>query len=151
MWLRLAARYHFVAVPSAQILYRQSTGSMSSKVELFAGQCLEVIERGFVRAPESMQHLKKLSLTNIYKYLTYKALEGAPDHRRGLLAARFFWNFIINDPALLGKRFTWKVILKIFFWVFLPHRLVLRLMKTRFQTLSYSHITILMHVQLDLL
>jgi len=149
MWLRLAARYQFVVVPSPQILYRQSTSSMSSKVELFSAQCLEVIERGFARAPESIQHLKKLSLTNIYKYLTYKALEGAPDHRRGFLAARFFWQFIIHDPELLGKRFTWKILLKIFLWAFLPHRIVLRLMKTRFQTLSYSHITILMHVQLD--
>jgi hypothetical protein len=30
MWLRLAARYHFVAVPYPQVLYRQSPNSESA-------------------------------------------------------------------------------------------------------------------------
>jgi glycosyltransferase involved in cell wall biosynthesis len=149
MWLRLAARYQFVAVPSPQILYRQSSHSMSSNIHSLAAESLEVIERGFIRAPESLQYLKKQSLTNIYKYLTFKALEGPPDQRRGLVAARFFWQLLINEPELLGKRFTWKVLLKIALWVFLPPQLTQRLMRTKFKTLSHSHTTLLMHFQID--
>lgn len=149
MWLRLAARYHFVAVPLPQVLYRQSSQSMSSKIDLLASECLKVIERGYARAPESIQYLKKQSLTNIYKYLTFKALEGQPDKHRGLTAARFFWQVIINDPELLRKRFTWKMLLKILLWVFLPPQRVQRLMKTRLYNLPNIHTTILRHVQVD--
>ena len=149
MWLRLAAHYHFVAVSSPQILYRQSSNSMSSNVSKQEAECLEVIERGFSKAPESLQHLKKQSLANLYKYLTSKALEGAPEQRRGLVAARFFWHFIINDLDLLKKQIAWKVLLKIVLWLFLPPELAQRLMRTKFKTLSHIHLTLLMYSRLD--
>jgi hypothetical protein len=75
MWLRLAARYHFVAVPSPQILYRVSASSMTAHVWRQEAACLQVIERAFTQAPESLQHLKKWSTSNLYKYLTFKRLK----------------------------------------------------------------------------
>ena len=149
MWLRLAARYHFVAVPSPQILYRQSSHSMSSNVHSLEAECLEVIERGFTKAPKSLQSLKKRSLANIYKYLAFKALEGYPRRRRGLVAARLFWQAIIRDLALLKEQVTWNVLLKIIIWLFLPAPQAHELIKTRFNTLTTIHALLLMHCRLD--
>lgn len=128
MWLRLARRYQFVAVPSPQILYRASAGSMSTNIWKLETACLQVIERAFSQAPESLQHLKKYSLGNLYKYLTFKALERHPERQRGLLAARLLWHAVINDPTLLQTRVIWKVLLKIVTVIFLPTQLAQELL-----------------------
>jgi glycosyltransferase involved in cell wall biosynthesis len=103
MWLRLAARYEFVAVPSPQILYRVSSNSASCDIWKMEAGSLRTIEQAFAQAPESLQHLKREVLGNRYKYLTFKALEGPPERRRGLAAIRFFWQAVRNDPAWLGR------------------------------------------------
>jgi glycosyltransferase involved in cell wall biosynthesis len=123
LWLRLATRYHFVAVSSPQILYRVSANSGSANVWKLEAVCLQVIERGFSQAPESLQHLKKYSLGNLYKYLTFKALEGPPVRKRGLVATRFVGQTVTNDPTLLWTRVIWKVLLKIVIVVLLPPQL----------------------------
>lgn len=123
LYLRLAARYHFVAVPSTQILYRISSKSKSANVSRLEGQALKVIERGFEQAPESLQHLKKHSLTNLYIYLTRKALEGSPGREKGLKAARFFWHYFKNDPSRFQKmRFKLSLLSKIVSATLLPPR-----------------------------
>jgi GT2 family glycosyltransferase len=109
MYLRLAAHYHFVAVPSPQILYRISIDSMSSNVYKQEKESVKVIKKAFIQAPKFLQHLKKQSLANLYKYLTFKTLEGDPERQRGIKAAHFLWHCIINDPSLLRKRVIWKV------------------------------------------
>jgi glycosyltransferase involved in cell wall biosynthesis len=119
MWLRLAARYHFVAVPSPQILYRVSATSSSANVSKLEAGCLPAIERAFSQVP-SLDYLKPTCLANIYKYLTYKALEGFPERNRGLVAVKFLWNAASNDPSLFGRRIIWKVLLKIAIVVILP-------------------------------
>src|SRR5919199_3452363 len=149
MWLRLAARYHFVGVPSPQILYRQSSHSMSCNIYRQEASSLEVIKRGFTMAPESLQRLKKRSLSNIYKYLTFKALEGYPRRRKGLVAARLFWQVIIKDLALLKKQVAWKVLLKIVLWVFLPAQQAHRLIEDNFNDLPQIQAALLIHCRLD--
>ncbi len=109
MYLRLAAHYHFVAVPSPQVLYRISIDSMSSNVYKQEKESIKVIKKAFMQAPKFLQHLKKQSLANLYKYLTFKTLEGYPERQRGLKAAHFLWHCIINDPSLLRKRVICKV------------------------------------------
>ncbi len=113
LWLRLAARYHFVAVPSPQILYRQSVNSASANISRMEAASLRVIERAFNQAPESLQYLKQPSIANVYKGLTFKALEGAPDRQQGLTAARLLWHSDKNDPSLLRSRVILKVLFKI--------------------------------------
>lgn len=67
-WLRLAAHWPFAVVPKPQIFYRQSSSSMSSKVE-FMEQCqLAVLERAFKQAPTELQYLKNQSMAYIYQY-----------------------------------------------------------------------------------
>ena len=120
IFLKLAAKYSFVAVPSPQILYRISTNSMSANVVRQEAACLKVLDRAFAQTPESLQYLKRYSLGNLYKYLTAKALDGYPDRRQGLTAARLFWNSIQQDLSLLSARVTAKVLLKIATMVLLP-------------------------------
>lgn len=103
MWLRLAANYEFVAVPVAQILYRVSPGTASFNIWKMETASLRVIEKAFAQAPESLQHLKKQVLGNRYKYLTLKAIEGSLEQKRGLTAARFFWQAVVYDPTWLRR------------------------------------------------
>jgi glycosyltransferase involved in cell wall biosynthesis len=120
MWLRLAAHYHFVAVPSPQILYRQPVNSMSSNVYRQEAEGLQVIERAFHQAPASLQYLKPYSLANLYKYLIHKALEGDLSRPKSLLAAKFLWHAIQNDPSGIRMQVIGKVLLKIAAVALLP-------------------------------
>jgi len=97
MWLRLAAHYHFVAVPSSQILYRISTNSASCDIYKMEAACLQVIERAYSQAPSSLQYRKKETLGFLYKYLIFKAFEGPSKRYKGLKAAKLLWHYITND------------------------------------------------------
>ncbi|MBD0300672.1 MAG: glycosyltransferase [Tolypothrix sp. T3-bin4] len=120
LWLRLAARYHFVAVPSPQILYRQSANSASTNILRMEKSSLRVIEQSFTQAPESLQHLKQSSLANNYKGLIFRALERSPGREGGLTAARLLWHSFRTDLSLLRARVIWKVLFKIAVMVLLP-------------------------------
>ncbi|NEP13054.1 MAG: glycosyltransferase [Symploca sp. SIO2C1] len=103
MWLRLAEKYEFVNVPSAQILYRVTPNSMSSNIWQMEEESLQIIDRAFAQSPESLPELKKQVLGERYKYLTIKSVEGKLERRRGLSAARFFWQAIRYDPSWLKR------------------------------------------------
>lgn len=109
MWLRLASRYPFVGVPRVQILYRVSADSASTNVTRMESACWRVIEKAFTQAPDSLQHLKKDSIANIYKYLTFKVLQGYPARQRGITAARLLSQAIKYDPSLIKARVLVKV------------------------------------------
>ena len=120
MWLRLAARYPFVAVPYPHILYRVSANSASSDTSKMEAGCLQVIERAFAAAPDSLQYLKKHSLANLYKYLIFKALESSSQRHQTLAALRFLGHALRYDPSLLLTRTTLKVFLKVILLLILP-------------------------------
>jgi glycosyltransferase involved in cell wall biosynthesis len=103
LWLRLAARYDFVVVPFPQIFYRQCQNSVTTNVLRMEEVSLKTIERALSQAPESLQHLRRHSIANRYKYLTSKALENTPSRQQGLTAARFFLKAAINEPSMLLK------------------------------------------------
>lgn len=148
IFLKLAAKYSFVAVPSPQILYRISANSMSANVVRQEAACLKVLDRAFNQAPKSLQYLKRYSLGNLYKYLTAKALDGYPDWQQGLTAARLFWNSIQQDLSLLLARVTVKVLLKIVAMVLLPPPIAQALMKKN-QKLTHTN-TLLGLLKIDL-
>lgn len=103
MWLRLAAHYEFVAVPSAQILYRISPNSASFNVWKMEAGSLQVIERNFAQTPESLKHLKRETLASRYEYLMFKTIEGNLERKKGLTAARFLGQAIRYNPFLLRR------------------------------------------------
>lgn len=121
MWLRLAAHYPFVAVPSPQILYRESTNSVSSSNLLnLEVNCLRVIERNFSQAPEVLQTLRKKSISNIYKYLIFKTFEGAYSYQKGWQSLVFLFKLIKNEPSFCQNKIIIKLLLKATVIILLP-------------------------------
>ncbi len=147
MWLRLAARYHFVLVPAPHILYRLSANSESSNLLRMESACVRVIKSAFKQAPDSLQHLKRHSFANIYKYLIFKCFDRSVKRSRALVAAKFLWGAVRNEPSLLQKRITWKVGLKIAIVLFLEPQSAQSLL-TKMERLGNLE-TLLLHMQLE--
>jgi glycosyltransferase involved in cell wall biosynthesis len=102
-WLRVAPHWHFVVVPKPQILYRQSSGAMSSKVDVMEKYHLLVLERAFAAAPPELQPLKNQSLAIEYQFLAQLCLmhnsstEGAKQACHKLQqAVRLYPNLLLN-------------------------------------------------------
>jgi glycosyltransferase involved in cell wall biosynthesis len=104
MWLRLAREFNFVAVPKVQILYRISANSLSSNLARQEKACLQVLNKAYSTSPESLQHLKAYSFANLYKYLTWKALQNPLNRQKGLAGALFLWKYVKNDSSRLQNR-----------------------------------------------
>ncbi|MBD0302712.1 MAG: glycosyltransferase [Tolypothrix sp. T3-bin4] len=104
LFIRLAACYPFVVVPRSQILYRLSINSISFNLTRQEAQCLQVIERAFNQAPESLRHLKPLSIANLYQYLLFRGLARPLERQTALAAARCLWHSVKYDPSLLRRR-----------------------------------------------
>lgn len=148
LWLRLAANYPFVCVPKPQILYRVSLTSMTANVTRQKRETLKVIKRAFAQAPESLNYIKQPSMANLYKYFTFKVLEGYPARQNGLQASQFLAQALINDPTLLHKRVIWKVILKIIIVTLLPAQLAQICLNYLQQRANVS--ALLVHIKTDL-
>lgn len=104
MAIRLAARYEFVVVPRSQVFYRASSRSISANVLRLEAGCRKTIDRAFKIAPNSLQYLKRYSLANLYKYLTFQSLKHPIRRRRdGLLVFRFLWESIRHDPKFIQQ------------------------------------------------
>jgi glycosyltransferase involved in cell wall biosynthesis len=139
LFIRLAAKYEFIRVDSSQILYRQSPNSMSSKVSYQEQETIKVINKAFKQAPPHLQYLKKISLANIYIYLTYKCIEGLPSYKQGLKGLELFIYLIINYPAILRFSIAWKILLRICLIILLPSRQIGKVLHRfpRLQTIHY--------------
>lgn len=141
MFLRIAARYPFSAVPAPHVLYRITDDSMSRNVIRQEQECLKVLERAFSQEPgKSLLHLRKRAYANLYAYLAAHALRGVPDRRTGRIAARLLWRSIKSDPTILKRvRAVSVLIFKIFTVSILPPQSALllrhrvKLMAERFQ------------------
>ncbi|MEH1998099.1 MAG: glycosyltransferase [Nostoc sp.] len=128
MWLRLASKFDFICVPSIQILYRISANSVSSNLVRQEKSCLQVLERAYKERPlfanqrqTTLNNNWNLSLANLYKYLTCKALQKPFNRQKGLAAARFMWKYFLNDPSRLQNiNLTLKLLLKIVIILILP-------------------------------
>ncbi|MCU0523777.1 MAG: glycosyltransferase family 2 protein [Elainella sp. Prado103] len=122
-WLRLAARWPFVVVPKYQILRRQSTGAMTSNVEVMEAAALIAMEKAYQTAPPELQPLKRYTMTNFHRYcaglyLQYRsgspALQAAQSH---LCAA------LRLSPFTLTDRLTQTLIIKLLLARLLPTHL----------------------------
>ncbi|MDJ0696186.1 MAG: glycosyltransferase [Mastigocoleus sp. MO_167.B18] len=114
MWIRLAAKYDFVCVPKPQILYRICNISMSSNVLGLEKSNLEVINRAYSHSKAAQhQHLKIYSLGNLYKYLSYKALDVYPGKQNTFHTARFIFMCLKYDPVIVFKPIFFKALFKL--------------------------------------
>jgi glycosyltransferase involved in cell wall biosynthesis len=121
MWLRLASKFNFICVPSVQILYRISGNSVSSNLIRQEKSCLQVLKTAYKDKPSTLKNSWNISLANLYKYLTCKALQKPFNRQKGLASARLLWKYFINDPSRLKNlNFTSKLLLKIVIILILP-------------------------------
>ncbi len=130
MWLRLAARYQFVAVPLPQILYRVSTDSMSSQIKNQERECLKVIEKAFKSAPESLQPLKRKTLAELYKYLMWKIFQQQPSPKQGLILMEYLINYSTHEPEWKKEiKFILIMFIKSLITLILPSRFSQKILK----------------------
>lgn len=103
LYLRLAERYEFVAVPTVHVLYRVTYQSKSFR-SIFRSEAsyLRLIERAYAQAPKSLQHLKAQSFANHYQYLIMKALKGSIGWQRYWIALQLWIHFCIKIPEPLN-------------------------------------------------
>lgn len=101
-YLRLSAKYKFIFVPKHQIIYRQSSTSVSaSNFEFMEKQSLAVIEKNYQRAPQQYQYLKRQSVAWIYTYSTQQYLQYSTDLTGIQIASQKFWKAVQLRPNIL--------------------------------------------------
>jgi glycosyltransferase involved in cell wall biosynthesis len=101
-YLRLAAKWQFVMVPKHQVLYRQSSHSMSStKVNEIEQQCRAMLEKTYQVVPAKYQVLKHKSLSWIYEYCTQQYLQSSDDLVGVQTATQKFWKAVRFRPQVL--------------------------------------------------
>jgi len=122
-YLRLAALCPFVLVPKYQILYRRSSQSMTSKVDVMEKYILIVTERAFQLAPEELKFLKNRSLANSYRFLVQLSLAHALDEKGVKQASRNIRKSILFSPPILLERKTQRLLLKVTLMRLLPYKL----------------------------
>lgn len=122
-WLRVAPKFSFVVVPKPQILYRQSSRTMSSNVERMEEHMLTVHERAFQVAPKNLRNLKSQSLCFIYRYLAKLYLTRVSGIQGLDNASRKLSKAVRLYPKTLLEKETQKLLLKVFLMKLLPLRL----------------------------
>jgi glycosyltransferase involved in cell wall biosynthesis len=112
-YLRLAARWSFVVVPKSQILYRQSSSSMSAKVEEMEKYSIMVVEKAFQSAPQELQYLKSQSLAGVYHYSAELLLRHSTNNRSEFKqVSKKLWMAIQLYPKILLTKKIQRLLIK---------------------------------------
>lgn len=109
-YLRLAACCPFVVVPKHQIYYRQSFGSMTSKIDGIEKQVLTMLEKAYQMAPPEYQFLKKQSQAWIYEYCTQQYLQYSKEPSEVNQAGQKLWKAICLHPQILLEGYAQSLI-----------------------------------------
>lgn len=139
-WLRVAARWPFVVVPKPQILYRQSSSAMSSKVDVMEHNHMVVHRRAFQKAPLHLKKLESRSLANEYQFLAQLALTHV-DNATGLQVA---WDKLSKaiqfHPPIIFSRKSITLITKLILTTVLSPAISNKLLKrlSQFRSLDNS-------------
>ncbi|MDZ8137918.1 MAG: glycosyltransferase [Nostoc sp. DedQUE04] len=112
-WLRLAAKWSFVVVSKPQIFYRQSSNSMSSKVEFMEDCQFQVLERAFQSGSPEIQILKNYSLAYVYRYSCKLCLTRITGDEGVEKASQKLGKAIQLYPKILLEKETQKLIIKL--------------------------------------
>ena len=112
-WLRVAPHWSFVVVPKPQIFYRQSSNTMSSKVDCMEEYQLKVLERAFKSAPMELQSLKNQSLAYVYQYSCQLCLTRIPGLEGVKQAGQKLGRSIQIYPNIFLYKKTQTLILKL--------------------------------------
>ena len=106
-YLRLAAKWNFALVQKPQVIYRQSSNSMTSKIDVMKKYMLIVIDRAFIKAPRELQHLKKQSIAWVHKYIAHQYLKYTTNRSKYLnLAGYELCSAIYTYPKVVLEQYT---------------------------------------------
>ncbi len=106
MWLMLAEKFQFVAVPKVQILYRKSCSSKtwSDNIRRQAKGHIQVMNKHLSNR-KNLILKKSIYFAGRYRYLLFHCLDQGrltPDN--GVLALRFFAQALVLEPGWWTKR-----------------------------------------------
>jgi glycosyltransferase involved in cell wall biosynthesis len=127
-WLRLAGNWSFALVPKHHVLYRRSSSSMSSKLDVMKEEAIRVLERRFEAAPLELQYLKNQSLANVYQYYAEVYLRDINNSAGEInKVIQNLWKAIRLHPHNLLSRYTQMLIIKVLLIRLLSPKIVSRL------------------------
>jgi glycosyltransferase involved in cell wall biosynthesis len=130
-WLRIALRGNqFVVVPKAQIFYRQSSGAMSSKIEVMEKYNLMVVDRACQIAPPELQYLKKESQAYVYLHIAQLSL--LHDRQIKQTFQKLSKAFILFPQIATKKKFV-VMSIKLLITLILPMKLKNEIIRTYHQ------------------
>ncbi|MBV9388001.1 MAG: glycosyltransferase [Chroococcidiopsidaceae cyanobacterium CP_BM_ER_R8_30] len=112
-YLRLAARWPFVVVSKAQILYRKTSNSASSKIEVMEKESLRVIDNIFQSVPLELQFLKNQSLANLYRFIAHLHLTYISSTGQAKQASKKLQMAICLQPRVLLDKKTQFLLIKL--------------------------------------
>lgn len=118
-YLRLAARYPFAVVPEYQVLYRQTSNSMSSNVEKMKQVCYAVLERAYQKSPQ-LQHYRRQSLSILHLYCAELYLRKSKSKTHLSQAGLDIWHSIRLYPQSLLNINTQRMLVKLLSAKILP-------------------------------
>ena len=112
--VRLAARWAFVVVPRYQILYHQSSRSMSASQsanpDFWEQHGLRTIERVFESAPARLQPLKRKRRANLHLHVAHRVLTTGQGPGAVARAGQSLRRALLYDPGLLLDSTAWRVL-----------------------------------------
>lgn len=106
LWLRLAEQYPFALVTKTHVQYRQHPGTISSNLQAQEQFSRRVIDEALQRSPDRLRGQYRNSLSNLYRYLTFKSLQQCKTRRQALTSLHYLSQSLIYNPSALWQRST---------------------------------------------
>ncbi|MBD2310719.1 glycosyltransferase [Desertifilum sp. FACHB-1129] len=125
-YIRLAAVCPFALVPQYQILYRRSSQSMTSKVDVMETYILKVTETAFAAAPAELQPLKNRSLAHTYRFLSQLCIAHVSNEEGVKQASQKLQKALQLYPQFLLERKTQRLLFKVLLLRLLPYQLAVQ-------------------------
>ncbi len=111
--LKLAVKHQFTVVRQVQILYRMVSKSQSTHSAGMLSSNLTILQRAYEHPKAShLQHLKPQSYANLYRFLSYKALQ--LPHCYGWVALKYWSRAIRSRPAFITTPDCYRILAKAF-------------------------------------
>lgn len=128
--LKLAVQHEFVPVCRVQVLYRFVPMSKSSKLQGVERSNLKILHWAFSHArARTLQHLRAESYSNLYHFLSHKALLPPRNAKRLSLACKYFLQCLAWRPVFLLDSACVRLVRKLVATAILPHQILAQLLE----------------------
>ncbi len=117
-YLRLAQNFNFAVVPKFQIFYRQSSNSMSTKVEPLKQESLSLLDRVYHTATAELMRQKNRSYSVLYLYCAdlYRKKISINNRKALVSAKKDLKKSVLLYPQSLLKIDTQRLLIKLILW-----------------------------------